>query len=494
MEQTDDVVVVIPVYGLADHGLGLPLDAEEIVGSAVLAEAVTLFNEVGRCRVLPPVRLGLAPYPSCFFGVGPETAHDFLREIADCVENTGFHKLVFFSTSPWNEELIDAASRDARASLGVQSFVVNLSGLGLDFHPASEQRTAAQAVAARVLARPASPSRRPEEVIDPDFRPGNWRQPPPLPPAQPGQQQPDGGALLDQAGERLARLLAEIAARAPLGRSDHQKPAPIVRGDAIPPAPVFPRVYRARYLAAFTRDELETLPHKNRALVIIPTGAIEQHGPHLPVGVDAMLGQAWLAHTLPKLPGEAAVYVAPCITFGKSNEHIGFAGTLSVSAKILRRLVLALVQQLHQAGFRQIALLNTHGGNSAVLVYTIRELQSLSGLRIGLLGQPYKPDLSAQEAEYGFHGGEWETSLMLAIAPELVDMTKAVTEYPARIDDPGELRPENAPAIFSWITSDVSKSGVMGDAKAASAEKGRRWLEAGSAALADRILQLLGRA
>jgi creatinine amidohydrolase len=107
-----------------------------------------------------------------------------------------------------------------------------------------------------------------------------------------------------------------------------------------------------------------------------------------------------------------------------------------------------------------------------------------------MINTPFKPSLSSQESEYGFHAGEWETSLMLAAAGKLVRMERAVCEYPARIDDPGELRPENAPAIFSWISSDISKSGVMGDATAATLEKGRQWLDAASDALARRILEL----
>jgi len=185
------------------------------------------------------------------------------------------------------------------------------------------------------------------------------------------------------------------------------------------------------------------------------------------------------------------VYVAPPLTYGKSNEHATFTGTLSLSAATFRRVLLATATQLKALGFSQLAVLNTHGGNSPIIVYTLREIQTTLGMRAGLLGWPYKPDLSPQEATYGFHAGEWETSLMLTVADELVAMPKAVCEYPARLSDPGELRPEDAPAIFSWATEDVSHSGVMGDATAATLEKGRRWLEAGSAAVARRIEELL---
>jgi len=472
------MLVIQPVHGFADHGLGLPLDAEEVLGSAVLETALNLPG-APLVRVLPPLRFGLAPYPSTFFGVDPETAHAQAREIALGVRAAGFHRLVFFNTSPWNEEWVDATSRDLRAELGLQTFFVHLGALGCDFHPATDGRASARAATAHVLGRAPALVTRPADVRDPGFRPGAWFQPEPL-----NGPVTDGADAVARAGGHLHRLLREIATR---GAALLPAPAP-VRSE---PAAPWPPVYRdSHYLPALTRDELEALPDKARALVILPTGAIEQHGPHLPVGVDALLGQAWLAHALPKLPAGCPVYVAPPIMVGKSNEHTGFPGTLSVSAATLRRQVIALATQLKALGFRQLALLNTHGGNSAVLVYTVREIQATLGLRAGLLSGYFRPELPPQEAAYGFHAGEWETSLLLAAAPELVLMDRAVCEYPARLDDPGELRPEDAPAVFSWLTRDVSQSGVMGNAPAATADKGRAWLDDASTALARRLAEL----
>ena len=484
----DRALAILPVFGFADHGLGLPLDAEETVGNAVLRRAAQLIKTAIPCRVLPPVRFGLAPYPSTFFGIDAETAHTLLVEIASGVKAAGFHKLVFLNTSPWNKELVDATSRDIRVELGLQTFIVNTSGLGLDFHPASITRAQAQAAVSYLLGSPARTTTRPAEMSDVDFRPGCFRQPAPLAPDT----KIDGAAVVTEAGNRLARLFAEIHARAQLGGSDHRAPVTVTNLTTHTNGIVFPERYRTRYLPSLSCDELEKLPHKDRALVIISTSAIEQHGHHLPVGVDALLGQAWLENVLPLLKPEVPVFVAPPLTCGKSNEHSTFAGTLSISASTLRRLLLASATQLKTLGFRQLAILNTHGGNSAVLVYTLREIQTTLGLRAGLLGWPYKPEQTPQEAAFGFHAGEAETSLMLAVADELVDMTKAVCEYPAHLTDPGELRPESAPAIYSWATQDVSNSGVMGDATAGTTEKGRRWLEAQSIALAHRIEERLG--
>lgn len=491
--ESERTLAILPVFGFADHGLGLPLDIEETAGNAILHGAVAQAKAVLPLRVLPPVRFGLAPYPSCAFGIDAETAHDLIREIATSIKAAGFTKLVFFVTSPWHEEFIDAASRDTRVELGLQTFVINLSGLNLDFHPTSASRATLQTLGSHLLntlpgSAPAA------DIHDAGFRPGCFRQPAPVTFAGTlDEAHVAGAATLASAAAHLARLLAEIDARAPLGSKAHRAPLAV---PAATPATlaaattlVWPQ-HRAWYLPALTRDQLAALPNKADALVLIPTGAIEQHGHHLPVGVDAIMGQAWINYALPKVPAGTAVYVAPPITYGKSNEHVGFPGTVYISAKTLRRLLLALAAQLRDLGFRKIGLINTHGGNSAVLVYTLREIQQTLGLRAGMLSSGHKPDLPRQEAEFGFHASEWETSAMLEVTEGLIDMGQATCEFPAHPDDPGELRPENAPAIFSWITKDISQSGVMGDATVATPEKGHRWMSEASTLLAKRIADI----
>jgi creatinine amidohydrolase len=239
-----------------------------------------------------------------------------------------------------------------------------------------------------------------------------------------------------------------------------------------------------------TRDEIAMLPGKHAAVVILPIGAIEQHGPHLPVGTDTFLAQTWTAAIMEILPAKIPAYVAPTIAYGKSNEHQGFQGTITHSSATLRRILLASAEQLLDWGFRTLAVLNTHGGNSSVIVSTLREIQTTLDMNAGMLRPPMACSDSDRENTCGFHAGEVETSLMLATAPERVSMEKAVTEYPAQPGDPGEVRLGGAPATHTWITRDLSESGVMGDAKAANPEKGRKWLEAGSHRLTDQIIRL----
>ncbi|HEY1847975.1 MAG TPA: creatininase family protein [Opitutaceae bacterium] len=248
--------------------------------------------------------------------------------------------------------------------------------------------------------------------------------------------------------------------------------------------------YRDRYLPAMTARRIACLPDKARAPVLLATGAIEQHGPHLPLAVDALMGQVWLSLALARLPEGVSCYVAPPITIGKSNEHTGFPGTLMISRGTLRSQVLAVARQIHAWGFRSLAVINTHGGNVPVLVPTLREARTMFGIRAAVLQSTPTEGLTPQEASFGIHAGEVETSWILAAAPHLVDLAKAVCEYPARIDDPGSLRPVSAPGLVAWASRDVSKSGVMGDAASATREKGERWLESGARGYAEAIARV----
>ncbi|HKJ90705.1 MAG TPA: creatininase family protein [Oceanipulchritudo sp.] len=237
--------------------------------------------------------------------------------------------------------------------------------------------------------------------------------------------------------------------------------------------------YRDRYLPALTRAEVDSLPTKEKTPVILPVGAIEQHGPHLPVGVDALIGQARLDYALPRLPKNLSLLVAPAIQIGKSNEHTGFPGTLAISKTVLRRQLLAIAGQLSDWGFRCLLILNTHGGNKQVINYTVREIRDSLGMDVRKLQPSSNLEIDPQEAAYGFHAGEIETNIMLEILDgQRVDLSHATCEFPAWIDGEGRLRPESAPAIYSWVTSDLSDSGVMGNARAATPEAGKAWVEA----------------
>jgi creatinine amidohydrolase len=484
-------IAILPVHGLADHGLGLPLDAEETVGSTLLAEAVG--EAAGACApcVLPPLRFGCLGEPrSTWFNLPAEDARDLVLELARGVAFAGFSKLLVFSTSPWQREWLDAAARDVRVETGLVVYRIHLGSLGLDFHPAASEtvRLSVQALAADLLQTdPVASAARLSS--DESFRPGRWVHAPPLPAGPvPAERLAAARQTRRQTAERLARLIVEAAWH---GRGEAPRAAPPPQPPAIGP---LWRPFGERYLGALIPERLSAAAARADALAIVPTGAIEQHGPHLPVGVDAQLGQGLLARALARLDDAAPVWVAPPVLAGKSNEHADWPGTLTLSHRVFSAVVRAQVAELRRLGFRRIAFFNTHGGNSAVLVPLIREFHAaFPEIRVGMLQSAYKPAQSPQEAAYGFHAGEWETSLMLALAPPLVRRARAVRHYPAQLDDAGELRPEGAALNLAWTTRDIAPQGVIGDATLATPSQGEHWVEHTAASLAEKILELTRR-
>lgn len=481
MAAPSTAVAILPIYGLGDYGLGLAMDIDEVIGSAVLTTALNSIETGSLLRVLPPLRLGLSPYHSAVGKIDPDHLRDVLLEISAGIAQSGVQNLLFWTVNPWNNEIVDTASRDIRVSHALRTFVIDSSGVGLSLHPSSGDRARAQLLGRHLGGKP--PAETPNAPpVDTGFRPGNWAN---LPPVESITAE-TGERVLRESAHQLAELLGEIVKSS---LSATVKPTDAASDLSIADAQPYPGGRRSRYLPALNRTELEGLEHKKNSLVIIPVGAIEQHGPHLPLGVDSMIAEVACDGLYERLPD--AVWFGPALAFGKSNEHVGFPGTLSLSARSLRRIVKSVVGNLHDLGFRQFAFLNTHGGNSSVLTYTLREIQHELKVRAGMLRLKASDELEPQERTWGFHAGEWETSVMLAIAPETVQMDQAVCHYPAFLEDPGKLRPENAPATHSWVTRDIAPDGVMGDATKATAEKGRRWLDAALDQMAAQIRDLL---
>jgi creatinine amidohydrolase len=242
----------------------------------------------------------------------------------------------------------------------------------------------------------------------------------------------------------------------------------------------------ARNFAYLNWKQVDALPRES-TLLVLPTAAIEQHGHHLPLATDTLINNLLLGHALGKLPAEMSVYALPAVHYGKSNEHMGFPGTLSMTAATFMSVLRDLGASITSAGFRKLVLYNTHGGNTALIDVMARDLRADFGLRTFALhgsGGIAFEGLSPQERAYGFHAGEVETSLLLASVPELVDTSAYTVNYIADAAKPELLRPENASATFAWLTRDIAPSGVMGDPRTATAEKGARWLEEASKRLA----------
>jgi creatinine amidohydrolase len=241
-----------------------------------------------------------------------------------------------------------------------------------------------------------------------------------------------------------------------------------------------------RNFAYLNWKQVDALP-RDTTLLILPTAAIEQHGHHLPLATDTLINNVLLGRAIRKLPANLPVYALPPVHYGKSNEHIGFPGTLSVSASTFMAVLHDLGASIASAGFQKLVLYNTHGGNSSLVDVMARDLRAEFGLRTFALygsGGISFEGLPPQERAYGFHAGEVETAFLLAATPELVDRSAYTANYIADISKPELLLPENAPATFSWLTRDIAPSGVLGDPRPATAANGECWLEQAASRLA----------
>lgn len=238
-----------------------------------------------------------------------------------------------------------------------------------------------------------------------------------------------------------------------------------------------------RFFPYLTWTEIQNMPDKDNVVVLQPVGAIEQHGPHLPLIVDAAIATAVLGKALEQLEPEIPAYVLPTLCYGKSNEHWHFPGTITLSAQTLMDTLMEMGESVYRAGFRKLALVNGHGGQPQIMEMVARDLhqryEDFMVFPLFVWRVPHLPMelLTAKEAELGIHAGDAETSLLLSILPDQVRMDAAVCEYPQQLPVDSLLSMEGK-LPFAWTTRDLSRSGVLGDATAATQEKGDRFLAA----------------
>jgi creatinine amidohydrolase len=212
-----------------------------------------------------------------------------------------------------------------------------------------------------------------------------------------------------------------------------------------------------------------------RTIAILPTAAIEQHGPHLPVGTDTIINGGLLDLLRARCPEDLDLRILPLQAVGKSNEHLWAAGTLTLTAETALRVWTEIGLSVARAGVRKIVILNSHGGNADLISILARELRVRAGMlavRLGW-GASGLPEglFSAQETAFGIHGGDVETSLLLHLRPETVDMAQArdfrSTAETASIPPIGAL-------AYGWIASDLNPEGVVGEAHKAERREGAR--------------------
>jgi creatinine amidohydrolase len=229
----------------------------------------------------------------------------------------------------------------------------------------------------------------------------------------------------------------------------------------------------------------------DRTIAILPTAAIEQHGPHLPVGVDTYINEGLLTLLRQQCPDDLNLLILPVMAVGKSNEHLWARGTLTLTAETALRAWTEIGLSVARAGVRKIVILNSHGGNVDIISILARELRVQAGMLAvkagwGNFGNPAQ-FFSAQENRFGIHGGDAETSLMLAFRPETVDMTAARDFRSSAETAP---IPPIGPLSLAWVASDLNPAGAVGEAHLATAEKGWQAAHAMVAGLIDHLRAL----
>jgi creatinine amidohydrolase len=233
-----------------------------------------------------------------------------------------------------------------------------------------------------------------------------------------------------------------------------------------------------------------------RWIAVLPLAATEQHGPHLPLGTDIAIAEAYLARARALLPADCPATFLPLQAVGISTEHLAYPGTLTLPSDVAMASWRSIGDSVARAGVRKLAMVTSHGGNSAAMSLVAQELRAAHGLfvvttgwsRFGAPEGLFAPD----EIRHGIHGGAVETSIMLAHAPERVRMAQARAFTPASVAMDREFKWLNAhrPAPFAWAAEDLHAAGAIGDASAASAAKGRALLDHGARAFCVLLVEI----
>jgi creatinine amidohydrolase len=249
-----------------------------------------------------------------------------------------------------------------------------------------------------------------------------------------------------------------------------------------------------RFLPYLSWTEIADLPDKANTVIVLPTGATEQHGPHLPCAVDTVIAAGVVGHALARLPDAVPAYAMAPITYGKSEEHLHFPGTVTLTGETLLATMNEIGESVYRAGFRKLLIVNGHGGQPQVMEMAARELRLRHGDFIVVPSFTWRVPhvagqfMSEKEKKLAMHAGHAETALMLALAPDTVRMDRAVVNYPP-VFPSSLLSPDGRPAC-AWSALDFGPSGVIGDPLPATPEQGLAILDSLAESWAGAITEL----
>lgn len=224
--------------------------------------------------------------------------------------------------------------------------------------------------------------------------------------------------------------------------------------------------------------------------LLLPIGAVEQHGPHLPLSVDHVIAHETATAVVERCGDALDVWQLPTLSVSKSDEHAWSAGTLWFSADTMMAILRDLGRSVATTGAERLVLLNGHGGNTTLLGTALRELRLEFGLKTFLVHPSVPPAYggtsTADELGMGIHGGLEETSVMLHLRPELVELSKAERRVPKALADNEHVR-FGGSVMFGWLSNDFDDGdgpgGYIGDPTGATADLGKQIFEANVAHL-----------
>jgi creatinine amidohydrolase len=231
------------------------------------------------------------------------------------------------------------------------------------------------------------------------------------------------------------------------------------------------------------------------SVLVQPVGSIEQHGPHLPLSTDVLIAEATVDAVADQSGDELDLWVLPPLAYSKSNEHAWAPGTVWLSATTLLAVLDDVGRSLANLPTRRLAFVNGHGGNTQLLAVANRELRLHHGLMTFLLHPSVPRDsgggLSEDDTELGMgiHAGRDETSVVLSLRPDLVDMSRAARHVPEKLAANEHVR-FGGDVPFGWLSSDFGPAGVIGDPTTATPERGKALFEAMVTRLAESLAEV----
>lgn len=215
--------------------------------------------------------------------------------------------------------------------------------------------------------------------------------------------------------------------------------------------------------------------------LLLPIGAVEQHGPHLPLAVDHVIAHETASAVVESVGEKLDVWQLPTLSVSKSNEHSWSPGTLWYSAETMMSILRDLGRGIAGTGAERLVLLNGHGGNTTLLNTALRELRLQFGLKTFLVHPSVPPAYggtsNADELGMGIHGGRNETSVFMHLRPDLVDLSKAERKVPEALAENTYVK-FGGPVMFGWLSNDFDDAGYIGDPTGANVDLGKQLFEA----------------